>query len=866
VSTYEQYLPPKTQRDLVADIVPWRAVLAPNVIVHKGAGHSLQRSYAVRGPDVVGVAREVQGVLTMQANNAIKRLGGQWMWQSEAQRLEVLALEPVPVTAPPLVRLLDAAYRATLLAAPGLYETKYFQTLCWTPRPAGAARAAQWFVRGPGAPVTAPDEASASVLHFVEQADSFMYFLKSVLATARPLSTLETLDYLHSCVSSQRDRIIKLPGSLIDIDQYLCDSPLDPSGWYPQLGDWHVRTCSLKAYPRESVVGMLRTLEALGIPFRWCTRWIALEKQVQEGVLRKAQSAWVHTEKTMGDRVSENLTHEGTRILNRTATNNAEDVDIARQEVGADVLAFGGFTSTVTVWDVDPLVADEHRRLVMQAFAQHGIGAVAEKGHQEAAWRSSHPGNRLDNVNATHQSTMTAAHLTPGITAAWRGPSRDAYMDGGPWFHARTENHTLFRVVNHSYDDQTEDVRDLGHFLVLGATGAGKTTLSNWLRLMWGQYRQAQSKTFDIKRGAMLLTFLLGGSWYDLANRRFQPLRHVDQPARYPTILSWAVDLCDEAEVGNLLLAERYLDSGLKRLAQRPPHERTFTMLLHLFSEAPPGQHSAFGHKRIKVDGSGVAHLDTTLSELDKVQMYVRYTLQRYADRDGDKGIFDGTEEDFDTNPIQTFELDELLDRPRLLDPVMRYVLPEVEYQMSTDRKMLLIFDDAAIPLEITRIRRNAKEWLRTARKLGVSVGFATHSLDDLFSKGGVIGEELAAILLESCPVRFYLANPEASKETIRAIYRKMGLEDTAIDTIAVMRPQRDVYYELREMGQRPISLEFPKVVLDCLARNTAADQRLIADVLQQEGREGFAARWFELHGYTEEADFLRKAPGMMQG
>ena len=155
-------------------------------------------------------------------------------------------------------------------------------------------------------------------------------------------------------------------------------------------------------------------------------------------------------------------------------------------------------------------------------------------------------------------------------------------------------------------------------------------------------------------------------------------------------------------------------------------------------------------------------------------------------------GIFDGTEEDFDDNPVQTFELDALLGQPRLLAPVMGYILPQIEYQMSTDHKMLLLFDDAAIPLEIPRIRKDAKGWLRTARKLGVSVGFATHSLDDLFGKDSPIGEEMASILLESCPVRFYLPNPEASKPSIRAIYRKLGLEDTAIDQIAVMRPQRE--------------------------------------------------------------------------
>jgi hypothetical protein len=42
----------------------------------------LQRSYAVRGPDVMGETPEVQGALMLQANEVVKRLGGRWMLQS----------------------------------------------------------------------------------------------------------------------------------------------------------------------------------------------------------------------------------------------------------------------------------------------------------------------------------------------------------------------------------------------------------------------------------------------------------------------------------------------------------------------------------------------------------------------------------------------------------------------------------------------------------------------------------------------------------------------------------------------------------------------------------------------------------------
>jgi type IV secretion system protein VirB4 len=292
---------------------------------------------------------------------------------------------------------------------------------------------------------------------------------------------------------------------------------------------------------------------------------------------------------------------------------------------------------------------------------------------------------------------------------------------------------------------------------------------------------------------------------------------------------------------------QAYLGNHLGKLAQYPIQERTFTQYLRLLHDGARKTEE----KALKgtTDAMGIAHVDQRLRDLIDAWMKVRWVLQSFADGGEYDGLFDGCAEDFAAHPVQTFELRDLLARPRLLGPLLRYVLPQVELQMSTDRPMLLLFDDAAIPWEVPKIRQDSKNWMRTTRKKAVSLGFMTHSLTDVFQS------DMGPMLVESCPVRFYLANPEASKPTIRKIYQQIGLEDTAIDQIAVMRPQRDIYYELRGEGQRPFSLGFSRFILDCLARNTAEDHRLIDEILQKEGREGFTAGWLRHHGYQEESD-----------
>ena len=129
-------------------------------------------------------------------------------------------------------------------------------------------------------------------------------------------------------------------------------------------------------YPAKSVVGIVRHLDAANLDYRWCTRWVGLEKQAQAGLLRKTQGAWMGQEKSLMGRMAESMSNQPPRILNTDATNKAEEVDAARQEVGADIVAYGEFTSTVTVWDPDPGQAETKLRTVMQTLANQGFTAT----------------------------------------------------------------------------------------------------------------------------------------------------------------------------------------------------------------------------------------------------------------------------------------------------------------------------------------------------------------------------------------------------------------------------------------------------------------------------------------------------------
>src|SRR5262252_1772658 len=117
MTVYAEYHPRPRWRDRwavghLSDMVPWRAVVAPGVVLQKYR-HGLQRTYAMRGPDVQGETPEVQGALMLQA---------------EAQRQRVQHLPPI-AWRHPVAALIDQRQRARLLAFPGSRETTYYLTL-----------------------------------------------------------------------------------------------------------------------------------------------------------------------------------------------------------------------------------------------------------------------------------------------------------------------------------------------------------------------------------------------------------------------------------------------------------------------------------------------------------------------------------------------------------------------------------------------------------------------------------------------------------------------------------------------------------------------------------------------------------------
>ena len=166
------------------------------------------------------------------------------------------------------------------------------------------------------------------------------------------------------------------------------------------------------------------------------------------------------------------------------ASNKAIDADAALQELGSDLVGEAFVTATITVWDENPRIADERLRLVEKVIQGRDFTSMVETVNAVDAWLGSLPGHVYANVRQPPVSTLNIAHMIP-LSAVWAGPVRDGHLGAPPLFFARTEGSTPFRFSLH--------VGDVGHTLVVGPTGAGKSVLLALMALQFRRYPPPRS-------------------------------------------------------------------------------------------------------------------------------------------------------------------------------------------------------------------------------------------------------------------------------------------------------------------------------------------------------------------------------------
>ena len=791
---------------LLADYLPWACLVAPGVILNKDG--SFQRSARFRGPDLES-ATEAELVATCaRINNVLRRFGSGCALFFEAERHPA---RDYPRSAFPdaVSRLVDGERRAAFEQSGELFESEYVLTFVYLPPPENVGRAEQLLIESTG------DKRGLDYRDhletFVQRTDRALDLLGQLMPEVAALSDQETLTYLHNCISNRR-HVIGVPEVPAYLDAVLVDTSLT-GGLAPMLGDAHLRALTVLGFPGSTTPGLLDALNHLGFEYRWMTRFVPLDKAAAEKVVRRYRKQWFAKRKSIAAIIKEVMTNEQSVLVDTDADNKTADADAALQELGADLVSYGYVTTTFIVWDEDESHVREMVRAAQRVIDGRGFATIEESANAVEAWLSSLPGQVYANVRQTPINTLNLAHMMP-LSATWAGPVRNDHLDGPPLLTVRTNQTTPFRLVTH--------IGDVGHTLVVGPTGAGKSVLLALIAMQFRRYENAQITIFDKGGSARAAMLGMRGDWFDLGAAKdgvrnalaFQPLARIDLTAERSFAQDWVVGLLAHEGVAVAPEVKDAVWSALSNLAAAPPPERTLT---------------------------GLA---TLLQRNELRQALQPYTLEGPYGR-----LLDADDDRLKLSAVQCFEMEELMHEAGAVPPVLTYLFHRLEERFD-GRPALLILDEAWLFLDNPAFAARIREWLKTLRKANVSVVFATQGLSD------IAGSSIAPAIIESCPSRIFLPNDRAIEPQARAVYEAFGLNDRQIEIIARAVAKRDYYYQSRQ-GNRLFELDLGSVALAFAAASTKQDHALMDELIAGHGEDEFADSWLRAKGLDWAADLV---------
>jgi len=789
----------------LADFLPWAALVEQGVILNKDG--SLQRTARFRGPDLDSATAAELVAITSRLNNALRRLGSGWAIFVEAQRLPANHY-PDSRFPDPASNLVDAERRAQFEEEGAHFENRYFLTLVWLPPADDAARAEAWLYEGRS---REKSDWRGALAAFIDRTDRVLALIEDFMPEAAWLDDSDTLTYLHSCISTRRQRV-RVPETPMHLDAILVDEGVT-GGLEPRLGRAHLRTLTIMGFPSQTWPGLLDALNRLAFPYRWSTRAICLDKTEATKVLGRIRRQWFAKRKSIMAILKEVMTNEASVLMDSDAANKALDADLALQELGSDAVAQAYVTATVTVWDEDPAIAQDRLRLVEKTIQGRDFTCIRETVNAIEAWLGSLPGHVYANVRQPPISTLNLAHMMP-FSTVWAGPERDEHLNAPPLFFARTEGATPFRFSLH--------VGDVGHALVVGPTGAGKSVLLALMALQFRRYPQAQVFAFDFGGSIRAAALAMGGDWHDLGGAltgdagepvALKPLARIDDAGERAWAAEWVAALLARESVTVTPDLKEHLWSALTSLASAPTTERTLTGLSVLL------QSNA-----------------------------LKQALQPYTVGGPWGHLLDAEAEHLGRAEVQVFETEGLIGSGAA-PAVLSYLFHRIEDRFD-GRPTLVIVDEGWLALDDHGFSGQLREWLKTLRKKNASVIFATQSLAD------IDGSAIAPAIIESCPTRLFLPNERALEPQIAAIYRRFGLNDRQIEILSRATPKRDYYCQSRR-GNRLFELGLSEVALAFTAASSKTDQAAIAETLGAQDPDGFAAAWLRRKGLEWAATLL---------
>ena len=224
----------------------------------------------------------------------------------------------------------------------------------------------------------------------------------------------------------------------------------------------------------------------------------------------------------------------------------------------------------------------------------------------------------------------------------------------------------------------------------------------------------------------------------------------------------------------------------------------------------------------------------------------VRSGLRHYTLEGAMGQLLDAEQDGLRDAHFQVFEVEHLMNKgEQNAVPVLLYLFHQIERRLRGDPSHLIL-EEAWLLLNDPAFSTKIEEWLRVLRKRNCAVVFVSQSLTEVFNS------PQRDLLLESCPTKLLLPNPEARNAQTGQLYRRLGLNETQVELIAHATPKRHYYYT-SPLGRRMLDLALGPEALSFIGVSGSEDIERIRK-LHEHYRDTWPAIWLEQRGLDDAA------------
>lgn len=500
---------------------------------------------------------------------------------------------------------------------------------------------------------------------------------------------------------------------------------------------------SLKEYPQQTYPGMLDYLLQLPI-----------EMVVTQSF------AFQHRQQTR-----ENLELQLRRLRQSRDPdqNGAQQLQQALGAVVANEFSFGYHHLTVMVIAKQLSDLEQNIAAVDKRLGECGVVAVRERLNLEAAFWAQFPGNLRYIVRKSPITTDNFASF-----ASFNNEPKGNRIDNH-WGEAIT---VLKTVANSPYYFNFHPRgSDVGHTLILGITGSGKTLLTCFL-ISAALKHKSRVFYFDKDHGAEAFMRSLGADYSVLGNGLscgLNPLQLPSTPKNRRFLVEWLSSLL--TAFGEPLTSEEIeivhhaVQLNYEKLS---PEQRTLKNLADAFGPAGPGT------LRQRIDQW---HSDKALSE-----------------------FFSATEDTLQLdNPCYCFEMGQLLQRGNAiaLPSVLLYLFHRIELALeenTTNTPAIICLDEAWALFNNPIFSEGIRNWLKTFRKRNAIVVMLSQEVND------VTDAKICATINAETATKIFFPDPAPNQDIYQNIFQLSPREILLLKEYSQRQDQR--YFLIKQPNE----------------------------------------------------------------